>query len=99
LALGQLATLRFSAFNLRTTPEINGIVTRISADIAADQRSGGTFYVVRINMRAEELARLNGLKLVPGMPVEAFMQTTNRTVISYLVKPLHDQIAKTFRER
>ena len=57
------------------------------------------FYVLRIAMPREEVARLNGLKLVPGMPVETFVQTGERTVMSYLVKPLHDQIMKAFRER
>ncbi len=87
------------AFNQRTTPELNGIVTRISADITQDQKTGAAFYVVRISMPAAELARLNGVKLVPGMPVEAFVQTGDRTVMSFLVKPLHDQIMKAFRER
>ena len=54
---------------------------------------------MRISLPSEEIARLNGLKLVAGMPVEAFIQTGDRTVISYLVKPLHDQIVKAFRER
>ena len=99
LRLGQPATLRFAAFNQRTTPEINGTITRIGADLTQDQKTGAAFYVVRITMPAEEIARLGGLKLVPGMPVEAFVQTDSRTVMSYLVKPLHDQIVKAFRER
>src|SRR5262245_8341317 len=99
VAIGQRATLRFSAFNQRTTPEINGVVHTISGDITQDQRSGASYYVVRISMPDEEVARLHGLKLVAGMPVEAFIQTGDRTVISYLVKPLHDQIMKAFRER
>ncbi len=53
----------------------------------------------RIALPREELARLDGLKLIPGMPVEAFIQTGDRTVMSYLVKPMQDQIAKAFRER
>src|SRR5262245_18602895 len=99
VAIGQRATLRFSAFNQRTTPEINGAVHTISGDVTQDQRSGASYYVVRISMPDEEVARLHGLRLVAGMPVEAFIQTGDRTVISYLVKPLHDQIMKAFRER
>jgi HlyD family secretion protein len=91
--------MRFSAFNQRTTPEINGILTRISADIIQDQRTGAMYYLARVSMPAEEVARLRGLRLVPGMPVEAFVQTDLRTVISYLVKPMSDQIAKAFREK
>jgi HlyD family secretion protein len=97
--LGQPAVVRFAAFNQRTTPEINGIVTRLSADVAQDQRTGLSYYTARIGMPSAEISRLNGLKLVPGMPVEAFMRTEDRTVISYLIKPLQDQIAKVFRER
>jgi HlyD family secretion protein len=99
VVIGQRATLRFAAFNQRTTPEINGVVHTISGDVTQDQRSGASYYVVRISMPEEEVARLHGLKLVAGMPVEAFIQTGDRTVISYLVKPLHDQIMKAFRER
>jgi HlyD family secretion protein len=99
LRIGQPAVMRFSAFNQRTTPEINGILTRISADIIQDQRTGAMYYLARVSMPAEEVARLRGLRLVPGMPVEAFVQTDLRTVISYLVKPMSDQIAKAFREK
>jgi HlyD family secretion protein len=99
VSIGQRATLRFAAFNQRTTPEINGVVTVVSADIAQDQKTGATYYIVRIGMPPEEVARLEGLKLIAGMPVEAFIQTGDRTVMSYLVKPLHDQIMKAFRER
>jgi HlyD family secretion protein len=93
------AVLRFAAFNQRTTPEIVGVVGKISADVTQDPKTGAAFYVVRITMPSEEIARLKGLKLVPGMPVETFVQTGERTVMSYLVKPLHDQITKAFRER
>jgi membrane fusion protein, type I secretion system len=99
LLVGQPAVLRFSAFNQRTTPEINGIVVRISGDIVQDQKSGATYYLVHIATPTQEVVRLEGLKLLPGMPVEAFIQTGARTVLSYLVKPLHDQVLKAFRER
>jgi len=99
LSLGQRAVLRFAAFNQRTTPEINGVVTRISADLTQDPKSNVSYYTVRVTMPGKEIDRLQGLKLVPGMPVEAFIQTNDRTVLSYLLKPLHDQIMKAFRER
>ena len=76
--IGQIALLRFSAFNQRTTPEIYGTVTRISADAATDQRTGQTYYTIRIAMPAEEVAKLGEVKMVPGMPVEAFVQTGDR---------------------
>jgi len=97
--LGQKALLRLSAFNMRTTPEINGNVSRVSADTSTDQRTGQNFYTVRIAIPPEEIGRLGEVKLVPGMPVEAFIQTGERTMLSYLTKPLHDQLMRTFRER
>jgi HlyD family secretion protein len=97
--IGQRAVLRFSAFNRRTTPELNGVVSLVSADITKDQKTSASFYTVRITPPAHELARLNGLKLVPGMPVESFIQTGERTVISYLTKPLQDQLMKAWREK
>jgi HlyD family secretion protein len=99
LHVGQAAGLRFSAFNQRTTPEINGVISRISADVSPDQRSGQNFYTIRIGIGPEEMARLGNLKLVPGMPVEAFMKTYDRTVLSYFIKPLEDQVLRAFRER
>jgi HlyD family secretion protein len=99
LHLGQAAGLRFSAFNQRTTPEINGTITHISADVSREEKSGLSYYTVRIAIDPSEVARLGNVRLVPGMPVEAFMKTYDRTVISYLTKPLHDQISRAFRER
>jgi HlyD family secretion protein len=99
LQLNQKAILRFSAFNARTTPEIEGIVTRISADTSTDQRTGQTYYTLRISMPAEQIERLGNVKLLPGMPVEAFVQTGDRTMLSYLMKPLHDQVMRAFREK
>jgi HlyD family secretion protein len=96
---GQTALLRFSAFNQRTTPEIYGKVTRVSADTTSDQRTGQTYYTVRIAMPADEVAKLGEVKIVPGMPVETFIQTGDRTMISYLAKPLHDQLMRMFREK
>jgi HlyD family secretion protein len=97
--LGQGALLRFPAFNVATTPEITGEVARVSADTSVDQRSGLSYYTIRISVHPDQLARLGKSRLVPGMPVECFIQTGERTVVSYLLKPLRDQLARTFRER
>jgi HlyD family secretion protein len=99
LRIGQPALLRFTTFNQRTTPEINGVVTRISADISTDPRTGQSYYTVRIGLPQAEVARLGEVKLVPGMPVEAFIQTGERTVMSYLIKPFYDQLTRAFREK
>jgi HlyD family secretion protein len=100
LHVGQLATLRFSAFNQRTTPELNGVLSMVSADVAVDQkRPDQSYYVIRIKVSDDEIARLGAVKLVPGMPVEAFVKTDERTVMSYLVKPFKDQAMRAFREK
>jgi HlyD family secretion protein len=99
VAIGQPVVLRFSAFNQRTTPELNGSVTRIGADTSNDQRTGQSYYLVRIGIEPSELARLGSVRLTPGMPVEAFIQTGERTLVSYLVKPLHDQLMRSMREK
>jgi HlyD family secretion protein len=97
--VGQTAALRFSAFSQRTTPEINGAVSRVSADVTTEQRTGIAYYTARIAIGPDELARLGDVRLVPGMPVEAFIKTADRTVGSYLTNPLFDQVARAFRER
>ena len=97
--VGQRAVLRFSAFNQRTTPELNGEVHVVAADVSQDPKTGVYYYTVRNALPPQELERLGGLKLVPGMPLETFIQTGSRTVISYLMKPLTDQVARAWRER
>ena len=95
---GQAATIRFPGFNQRTTPELNGTVRRVSADLMRDEAMQLEFYKVRLRLEPGELDRLGGRALVPGMPAEVFIQTDRRTALSYLVKPLTDQIEKAFRE-
>ncbi len=97
--IGQHAVLRFAAFNQRTTPELNGEVIHIGADVAQDDKATEPYYSVRVRVSDGELARLGGLQLLAGMPVEVFIQTTPRTVASFLVKPLTDQLARAFRGR
>ncbi len=99
LQVGQKTLLRLSAFNQRTTPELNGLVTRVSPDTTTDQRTGQSYYTIRVSMPPQEIARLGDVKLIPGMPVEAFVQTGERTLLSYLIKPLSDQLMRAFREK
>src|SRR5712691_4975321 len=99
LQIGQKTLLRLSAFNQRTTPELNGLVTRVSPDVTTDQRTGQSYYTIRVAMAPGEIARLGDAKLIPGMPAEAFVQTGDRTVMSYLMKPLSDQVMRAFREK
>ncbi|MFK3968615.1 HlyD family type I secretion periplasmic adaptor subunit [Ensifer adhaerens] len=98
LHIGQNVVLRFSAFNQRTTPEITGAITTIAANLSNNPQSGETWYSARIKIPKPELDRLGELALHAGMPVEAFIQTGERTALSYLVKPLTDQINRALRE-
>ncbi len=95
--VGQAVQLRFTAFNVQTTPEVKGQVTLISPELTKDPR-GPSYYGARINVAPAELARLGELQLMPGMPVDAFLQTGERTALSYLLKPLRDVSQVTFRE-
>ncbi|SFS13191.1 HlyD family type I secretion periplasmic adaptor subunit [Sphingomonas jatrophae] len=98
IAVGQPAVVRFSAFSAATTPEVAGRLTRISAERAEDQRTGSVFYTIEVEVDEAETARLGGLKLVPGMPVEVFVRTADRSLLSYIVKPLRDQLSRSFRQ-
>ena len=96
---GQKTTVRLSAFNMRTTPEMNGLVIQSSADRIIDQVTGLPYYSVKVEIPPEELARLpENLTLLPGMPAESFMQTDSRSVLSYILKPATDAMNHTFRE-
>ncbi|UXN58109.1 HlyD family type I secretion periplasmic adaptor subunit [Phyllobacterium zundukense] len=96
--VGQRAELRFSAFNQRTTPEIAGYVKTVAADLLHNAQTGESWYFARIEIPQDELDRLENLVLVPGMPVETFIQTGDRTALSFLAKPLFDQLARALRE-
>ena len=98
VSLGQDATLRLTAFNRSTTPELKGTVVRLSADLIQDERTGAGFYRVGIRISKGEATRLSGLTLVPGMPVESLIKTGDRTVLSYLLKPISDHAQRAFRE-
>jgi HlyD family secretion protein len=95
---GQVAIVRLPAFNQRTTPELTAYVTTISADLTRDEITGTSYYIARLLIGDEELVKLEQKILMPGMPVEAFIQTGERTVLSYLVKPLNDHIVHAFKE-
>jgi HlyD family secretion protein len=96
---GQTAHIRFPAFSSRTTPELAAEVFSVSADTSRFSADSPPFYDVRLRIQKQQLALLGDNKLKPGMPAEAFIQTTARTPLSYLVKPLTDQIEHAWRER
>jgi HlyD family secretion protein len=95
--VGQSVKLMFPAFSSRTTPELDGVLALVSADALSDQRTGATYYRAEISLSTSEAERL-GHTLLPGMPVEAFIQTEPRTPLTYLVKPFTDYFTHAFRE-
>jgi HlyD family secretion protein len=106
IAVGAVGVVRVMAGDQRTMPDLTGILTRVSADLTHDLQNGQSgqqanqaYYSVRVSLPEEEVRRLGNLKLVPGMPAEVFIQTYARTPLQYLLKPLREQIARTFRER
>jgi HlyD family secretion protein len=99
LSIGQTTHIRFSAFDQQTTPQVAGEVISISADLTRDPATGESYFTARIAMPEAELAKLGANKLQPGIPADIQIKTQDRTALSYLMKPLSDQINKAFRER
>ena len=95
---GQTARLVVSAFNQNETPELIGTVETIAADIVEDPQTGQSHFPLRIRIGPEELAKLGGERLQPGMPVQAFIEKRSRTVLAYLLEPLTDHLERAFRE-
>jgi HlyD family secretion protein len=95
---GQSAFVRFTAFNQRTTPQLRGTVSYVSADTGHDQQTNASYFTVRIMLPDDERRRLNGQQLVAGMPAEVFMQTGSRTMMGYLLEPITDQMRRAFVE-
>ncbi len=95
---GQVAQVVISAFNSRTTPKIDGVVASVSPGAITDPATGQRYYQVGLTVTPDQLARLGDVVLVPGMPVEAFLQTGDRSVMSYLLEPLTSQFRHAFRE-
>jgi len=96
--VGQPARINLSAFSQRTTPQLDGFVINTSADSLVDQVTGAPYFSVRIEIPASEREKLGDLTLIPGMPAESFIQTEERTVLNYILKPFSDQLGRSFRE-
>lgn len=95
---GQAAVLHFASFDARTTPELKAIITRVSADIVTDNRTGVQFYTADAVPDSGEIAKLDGKDLLPGMPVEVFIQTGSHSPLAYILKPFTDYFAKAMKE-
>ncbi|MEM8868797.1 MAG: HlyD family type I secretion periplasmic adaptor subunit [Pseudomonadota bacterium] len=95
----QQVVLRFSGFDMRNTPDMFGAVTRISPDAFTDQQTGIAFYRVEVEMLEEEMTKLpDGQTLIPGMPVDTFIRTEDRTPLAYLLSPLTQYFDRAFRD-
>ena len=96
--LGQNASIRFVSFDHRSTPELFGYISKISPDVFFDEVTGLSYYQAEITPREQEIEKLGAQKLMPGMPVETFIRTAERSPLSYLTKPLMDYFYRAFRE-
>lgn len=99
VSTGQVARLRLTALNQRTTPELTGTVSHVSPATTRDPESGQKYYIGDVEIPASELVKIGNSRLIPGMPVEVYVTTTERTALSYLAKPITDQFNRAFRER
>ena len=98
VSVGREAKLRFSAFNQRTTPELDGRIIHVAADVTTDERTSQQYYIARVEVSPGSKNELEKIDLMPGMPVETFISTGTRTALSYFAKPITDQLRRAFRE-
>lgn len=99
LGLGQSAIVRVTTSGQRSTPQLNGTLTRISADVSKDGSAGQSFYSVRVTVPASELAQLRTGGISAGMQADVFIEAGSRSLLQYLLRPLMDQTVRAFRER
>lgn len=95
---GETAEVRFSAFSTRTTPSVDGVVEIVSADVLTDADGKRSYYLARVKVGDDQIARLGDVRLVPGMPAEVIVNTGERTALDYLTKPVVDMFARSFKE-
>ncbi|WP_187431402.1 Type I secretion system membrane fusion protein PrsE (plasmid) [Roseobacter fucihabitans] len=96
--IGQEAETLIAAFDVNETPKLIGSVARISPNAIEDPQSGQSYYLINLAVPTEEIARLGGLRIKPGMPVEAYLATSDRTVLGYLISPVTAQMRRAFRQ-
>jgi HlyD family secretion protein len=95
--VGQAARITFSGFNRQTTPDIPGTLIFVSPDLTTDQRTGQSYYRIKVRLDADALAKAPQIALKAGMPAETFVETGNRSILSFLIKPLLDQLRYSMR--
>jgi len=98
VSVGMIAEVRLTVFKQAVTPVIEGKVTNLSADRIIDERTGNQYYQAEVELTADSLQKLSHLELIPGMPVEVMIKTGERTLFSYLIKPISNAFARAFIE-
>ncbi|MEM9247411.1 MAG: HlyD family type I secretion periplasmic adaptor subunit [Pseudomonadota bacterium] len=96
--IGQASRIRLSAFDYADVPEVEGHIVGISADSLEDERTGQHYYLARVHLGEDQPADIAALDLVPGMPADLFVNTGERTMLSYLTQPINERLARTFVE-
>ena len=99
IEVGLLAEVRFTAFKQRTTPTLSGEVVYVSADILTDPDLEEAFFIARTKISLEELTRLDGLEITPGMPAQVMIIGDERTLLEYLSDPIRQSLRRAFREQ
>jgi HlyD family secretion protein len=95
---GLPAQVRLTAFKQRRTPTVQGRVLQVSADRLSDEPTGTAYFKADVEIDPAELGRLDGISLYPGMPAEVLIMTGDRTLMDYLLAPVTDSFARSFRE-
>ena len=98
VGIGQVADVRLTAFKQRVVPLLQGRVTYVAADISVDERSGSAYYRATVQIDADQMALIAGLKLTSGMPAEVMIHAGERTLAEYIVQPVRDSFRRAFRE-
>ena len=96
--VGQYSRIRLSALDQATTPEMDGEVIFVSPELVSERETGISYYRIRVRLNEEWMPEVEQLNLISGMPVEIFVETGNRSMLSYITKPLRDQFARAFRD-
>ena len=98
MRVGETATVRLSGLNHATIPDLDATVTLVGADLVQDPATRMSYYPVTLSLRGGQLERLGGVELLPGMPAEAFIATSQRTFLDYLIQPIRDRMSHALRE-
>lgn len=95
---GMDARIILTAYRQRNLPQIFGVLRSISADRLVEDRSGEAYYLAKVEVDADDLARLDNIRLIPGMPADVMILNSERTFVDYMLRPLFESINKSFRE-